>query len=123
MPDADEAKPIARFSYNMSEFTDEEHLALSLCLAALEPEKFAQSYLVTLKAAQAAGATPEFIRKSMNIGIERLSAKGIIENAERDGHRDWNIVPGKTGVHLEMIIDDIHLVSRATSGLITGEGQ
>lgn len=103
---------LLQLKYDLKDLSDEEHYALNYCLALLEPEKFAQPFLVVDQAfRKASGDTKANWAKAR--GLEWLLEKGIIE-ANRDGHRDWKVIR----VHLERLERSVILKPK----LVTEDG-
>lgn len=113
---------LIKITYAPDELTAEEHLALNYCLAMLEPEKFAQPFLVVWNVAKKLRGEGQ-MRRDRNVGLEGLMEKGIVTGCARDGHRDWEVVGGQTVLHGERLsqplIQRTHLGSGA---VITDEG-
>lgn len=109
--------------HDLANFSGEENLTFNYCLARLNPQRFAQSFLVVWQA-HVKEVGDQAARRNRNVGFDRLMAKGIIEGAERDGHRDWELVGGKTNLRLDRVLNGQRLVSSPTRvGTLVGEGE
>lgn len=133
------ADQIIRIGYGLDELSGEEHLALNMLWVTLgmvpEDPDDARNYQKAVDRLREFKKRWDFhvktvgeqeARQHLNTGYERLMEKGIVEGMARDGHRDWQVVPGKTVLHNEKLIDRQHLIERvgAHDGLlVTGENE